>query len=239
MSEIRLTAPEEWGEDVIKVCLVGCGGTGSEVLDILSQFHLALQARGSAGLHVTAWDAASVKTSNIVRQRFWPCDIGQNKAICLINRYNMLLGTDWDAHPENLKFNSDFDLLITAVDVASARCEFADEKGWLERPWLDFGNSVDFGQAVLGTIGGKRKKPDFKNVVEHYPDLRKSKGDRKESCSTLESLLTQDVLINRAVAVAGMSMLWELLKQGWTNKNLCLVDLNKGTLKSFGFEREL
>lgn len=241
-----LTAPARWLDEAINIVLIGCGGTGSEVYDILCQQHIALKARGGEGLQVVAFDPGYVREPNIVRQRFWPCDIGQNKAICLANRYNLLLGTNWTGLPYEFPMerdksgkmilNSEFiqvgdiDIIISAVDLPSVRCQLAELDVDRSVIWLDFGNKTDFGQAIIGKIEAKQRKndrssPNHPHVIEHYPELKQIPDNPAKSCSAAETLLTQDVLINRSVACAGMNILWQLFKHGASQINGCLVDL--------------
>src|SRR5690606_34958917 len=98
----RLTAPERWTNSAISVVVIGAGGNGSEVADCLACFHVALLSLGHPhGLRVTLIDGSVVREPNVVRQRFWPCDIGQNKAVALASRYNLNLGTSWVAIPRS------------------------------------------------------------------------------------------------------------------------------------------
>jgi len=254
MTTKLLKAPKHWMSETIKIVLVGFGGTGSEVFDILSMMHLALQARGGKGLSVTAYDPSIVRTPNIVRQRFWPCDIGQYKSVCLANRYNLLLGTNWSGIPSEfpMKQTNDgkmildeesglngFDILISATDLPSARSKMSKLNLDFDAYWLDFGNGQDFGQAILGLLSKikKDKKKDIKypHVLDHYPQFHTMPDNTKKSCSVAESLLTQDVLINRSVACAGMNLLWRLIKQGETEINGCVVNLSSSKVSAIGF----
>lgn len=246
MNTKRLKAPLGWLSSPIKIVLVGCGGTGSEVFDILAMQHLALIARGGKGLDVVAYDPSLVRESNIVRQRFWPCDVGQYKSICLAHRYNMLLGTNWTGIPEEFpmlegakggfqiaedsKFDSaQIDVLISATDLPSARSKLSRLHLNKDTIWLDFGNGQDFGQAILGVIAAKTvkksKAPKYPHVLDHYPDFHRMLDNSKKSCSTAEALLTQDILINRSVACSGMNLLWQLFKNGETDLNGCIINL--------------
>lgn len=242
--DLYLEAPSEWLLRPIEVLLVGCGGTGSEVVDALAMQHLALIANGGKGINVTAFDEGLVRASNISRQRFWPCDIGQYKSICLINRYNLLLGTNWRGIPDNLDIVSDekgalyseaacrADILISAVDLPSVRSAISKLSVNDDLIWLDFGNGKDFGQAYIGVLTNSKSKrkvaKEFPTVVEHHPEIHSLPDNNQKSCSAAQSLMTQDVLINRAVATAGMGILWQLIKQGKTKINGVIVDLTKG-----------
>lgn len=97
---ISFKTPDSWLSSAPRIVVIGAGGNGSEVVDCLAQFHHALISLGHKhGLHVTIIDDSVVREPNLVRQRFWPCDLGQYKAISLANRYNLLLGMKWEGLP--------------------------------------------------------------------------------------------------------------------------------------------
>lgn len=242
-----LKAPASWMDGTpISVWVVGAGGNGGEVADALAQFHTALIALGSPGLRVAIFDDAVVREVNLVRQRFWKPDIGQNKAITLAHRYNTLLGMEWQGIPMRLeeaiaryKPSAGPDIIISAVDTASCRryigklyqsaAKKYDEEG-LRRSsledtvWLDLGNHARNGQAVLGKLNDAH----YPNVIAHYPEIALLEDDNTKSCSTAEAIASQDCLINRSVATAGMSILWDLLRHGETSKNGVVIDLASG-----------
>lgn len=227
-----LKAPDRWlGDRPVSVWVVGAGGNGGEVVDALAQFHTALLALGGAGLSVTILDDAQVREVNLVRQRFWRPDIGQYKAIALANRYNMLLGCDWVGLPHRLEpliegemINGSPDVLITAVDLASTRRWVASHRWRVAPIWLDLGNNARNGQAVIGIPGSEQ----YPTVVDHYPELHSLEDNTSKSCSTAEAIASQDCLVNRVVATAGMTLLWELLRYGETDKNGLVIDMVSG-----------
>lgn len=250
-----MEAPRSWMDgSPVSVWVIGAGGNGGEVVDALAQFHTALVALGGAGLSVVIMDDAAVREVNLVRQRFWAGDLGQNKAIALAHRYNCLLGTEWQGLPlrletalERYKPRHAPDLIISAVDLPSARrfigngmaAANADkhEKAFptymlAHTLWLDLGNRTRNGQAVLGRLLAVEAYP---NVVAHYPELADLEDDTTKSCSTAEAIATQDCLINRMVATAGMSIVWELLRHGATDKNGVVVDLASGMQMPISF----
>jgi PRTRC genetic system ThiF family protein len=228
--------PNGWLGRAVRVCVIGAGGNGSEVIDGLAAFHHALLCLGrSAGLHVTVIDDAKVREPNLVRQRFWPCDLGQFKAITLVNRYNLALGVTWEAIPSRFPSPAactaikNADLVISAVDLPSVRVAVADFEGDIryEAMWLDLGNGHRHGQAVFGALD-QRKRDSFPCVVDLYPEIRTLPDDHTKSCSAAESLQTQDCLVNRAITTAGLSVVWEVLRYGSTDKNLIVLDLTTG-----------
>ncbi len=120
----------------VTINLIGCGGTGSQLLTHLARIDHTLRAGGLGygnhpGLHVRAFDGDTVTESNIGRQNFAPSDVGQNKAVVLITRINRFYGQNWEAHPymfDQSVIAKDLhrvNIVITCVDSAKARIEIA------------------------------------------------------------------------------------------------------------------
>ncbi|ENA27509.1 PRTRC system ThiF family protein [Pseudomonas sp. HPB0071] len=150
--------PDHWRSKAPHIVVIGAGGNGSEVVDTLAAFHHALVSLGHpTGLHVTIIDDSVVREPNLVRQRFWPCDLGQNKAVSLANRYNLMLGLSWTGLPYRFPCKQTYsaiegaDLIISAVDLPSARRDISRiQYGKRLCMWLDLGNGHRHGQAVFG-----------------------------------------------------------------------------------------
>lgn len=234
--EVWYEAPDGWLSNQVNVVVIGAGGNGSEVVDCLASFHHALVSLGHPyGLHVSVIDDSVVREPNLVRQRFWPCDLGQYKAVALVNRFNLMLGLNWTALPyrfpcdETATSLSKADIIITAVDVASARRDLNGYKGYTKRHcmWLDLGNGHRHGQVVLGALN-----PSFRGryptVMEVFPEIESLADNPAKSCSAAESIGTQDCLVNRVVTTAGMTMVWDLLRYGRTAKHMLSVNLETG-----------
>ena len=89
-------------QDKVSVALIGCGGIGSTMLSCLAKLHHVLVKLDKPGLQVTVFDDDVVSESNIGRQLFSEADIGDNKAICLVNRINRCYGLSWEAIPQRI-----------------------------------------------------------------------------------------------------------------------------------------
>src|ERR1700759_800323 len=87
----------------VTINLIGSGGTGSHLLTALARMNHALTALGHAGLHLQVFDDDKVSEANLGRQLFAESELGQYKAVALINRINRFFGTNWKAVP--IKFN--------------------------------------------------------------------------------------------------------------------------------------
>lgn len=234
--------PSAWTGRAPRIVVIGAGGNGSEVVDALASFHHAMRSLGHPyGLNVTVIDDAVVREPNLVRQRFWPCDLGQYKAISLVNRYNLMLGVQWDALP--FRFPSadcnhaveNADLIITAVDLPSARRAVAahtvKQRSCM---WLDLGNEARHGQVVFGAAHPEMRQL-YPNVMDAYPEIETLEDDTKKSCSVAEAISAQDCMVNRAVTTAGMCIVWELLRHGQTDKHWITVDLASGMQNTYPF----
>jgi len=233
----------------ITVALVGCGGTGSQVLTCLARMDFALRGLGHPGFYVQAYDPDAVTESNFGRQLFSPSEIEHNKAAALITRVNRFFGLAWEAHAipyctETIEAIDPANMIVTCVDTVEARIALAelwdeDVRGGREYNegfyWLDFGNTQKTGQAVLGTwneikqpSGQPQKLP---TVLELFYDEfeRATEEDQGPSCSLAEALNRQDLFINSTLAMLGMDILWKLIRE--TRIEYHGVFLNLETMK--------
>lgn len=235
-TKAHFTAPELLNPlNPISVCLIGAGGTGSQVLTGLARMSHSLNALGHAGFQVSLWDDDSVTQANMGRQLFAECEVGLSKAAVLITRTNRFFGTGWKAveKPFTADTVQKAAIYISCVDTAAARFAIAEAlqqiKGGsshsdLPRYWMDFGNSKNTGQLILSTIGDVKQPESQKYIpVENLPFvtqeygelLRLSDRDDTPSCSLAEALEKQDLFINGTLAQLGCSLLWQMLRQGF------------------------
>lgn len=210
------------------VNLIGCGGTGSQVLTSLGRMNYALQKLGHPGLHVAAYDGDTVTDVNCGRQLFAEQEIGLNKAVVLVTKLNYFFGTTWEAIPEMYDAKSPTgNITISCVDTVDARKTIAGrlEDGCratlhdMRRSyyWLDFGNAATTGQVVLGTCGQTFQQPDGKENVGRLRDVTElfdfekiKDSDSGPSCSLAEALSRQDLFINSTLAHIGCALMWKM-----------------------------
>lgn len=230
----------------ISVCLIGAGGTGSQVLTGLSRMSHSLNALGHAGFQVSLWDDDLITETNRGRQLYAQCEVGLSKASTLITRSNRFFGTQWKAVGKTFTADSAqrAAIYISCVDTAAARFAIAEaleqHKGSSShsdtpRYWIDFGNAKDTGQVILSTIGNV-KQPESEMylpverlpfVTEEYGELlRISDTDDIPSCSLAEALEKQDLFINGTLAQLGCSLLWNLLRNGFTETRGVFLNLS-------------
>lgn len=226
----------------LKVLVVGAGGNGSKLTVGLKNLHGALRALGHPGIHLVLADGDTVGTSNLVRQSFYPSDVGLPKATVLINRINLSCGLSWEAVPRYLEApdigNARPHLLVSCVDSRKARAMV--QKG-LERHsntiyHADLGNTRDTGQVVLGcplSFYNPRKKERLRTAFELFPELTDTTllEDSAPSCSTMEALEKQDLFINDTLVTSALALLWRLLRHGEITHHGSFVDLKTGSVR--------
>lgn len=252
----NLKIPHRWLDKQISIALVGCGGTGGEMLDELFRIDSLLKALGGQGLHVTAYDPDRVTGANIGRQRFWPCDIGFNKAEVLITRVNSFGNTDWEY--EKVAFDiqehaSSFNMLITCVDKPEVRAEIGRKskehldsekdfyRGASDEPqfWLDCGNDAFRGNVILGHFYLGDAPQKIPNVYDLYPVLDTMKGNDEPSCSTVAALEKQDYGINRSVAREAANLVWQFLRHGELGHHGSYIDIKAGTVTPLAIDENV
>lgn len=238
----QLTIPHQWLGRQINVVLVGCGGSGSEMLDELYRIHSLLVALEGPGIHVTAFDPDNVSQANIGRQRFWPCDVGFPKAEVLINRVNSFGGVDWSYVNDAFDIDNNrcrFDILITCVDTPSVRAKIGaatsrdsdhDIGHGQDVFWLDCGNDSTSGNVIFGHLGEAIGQERVPNVFDLYPILAEMEDGEEPSCSTAAALAKQDYGINRSVAREAANLLWQFLRYGALDHHGSYINIKQGTV---------
>lgn len=229
----------------ITITVIGCGGTGSQIITALARIHHSLQALGHPGFMVHAYDNDIISESNIGRQMFSPADIGLNKASVCISRINRFLGLNWESHSILYDHQHQSNIIISAVDSYDARIGIhmlmmTRTKTINQQPhekmfyWIDFGNTKSTGQVIFGTID-KIKQPSSKfETVEALPvftDLYSksdvdSIDDDGPSCSIAQSLNKQDLFINSTLANIGCDLIWKLFKNGQIEFRGCFLNMS-------------
>lgn len=239
----------------VKVLLVGGGGTGSRMLEQLVCLHRAMVAKGHpGGLQVTLLDDDRVSTANVGRQAFYPTDVGSYKAITLINRANLLMGTtQWEAQVGRINTATSgicrFDLVIGCVDNRTARLAMLrslERAGGGTRYYLDLGNRKGDGQVVLGEVNSGIRKGDdltrLPHVGELFPELIDAALDKQEddtpSCSLAEALEKQSLFINPAVSLFASTLLWQLFTTGEIENQGAFVNLDNLTVMPLAIDAE-
>jgi PRTRC genetic system ThiF family protein len=216
----------------VTINLIGCGGTGSQVLNNLARIHTALRALGHPGFHVTAWDEDKITDANLGRQLFAPGDIGLHKSMVLIGRINRFYNCAWQAKPKNFKSSPEpqdhRNITISCVDNVKTRRDIGasfkarrnHESPYIPYYWMDIGNNQAKGQVIMGTvlqITQPKQTPgsikNLRNVFDFFPKMEKSEGpDSGPSCSLAEALEKQDLFINSMMAQYAGDIIWKMFR---------------------------
>jgi PRTRC genetic system ThiF family protein len=239
----------------VRVALVGCGGTGSQVLTGLARLHTAMIALGHpGGLAVTAYDPDTVSKSNVGRQLFSPADVGHSKATLLVHRLNAFFGLNWMAKPfkfeeHTFNYTNYPHIVISCVDTKHARREIAKLCGNNSvHYWLDYGNEQQTGQVILGQpkarLDQRKRKDqvmDLPCVTDLYPQIMDANEpeDDTPSCSLAESLEKQDLFINQQVATSGLQLLWQLFRNGGLDNHGAFINLASGMVTPLPVDPEV
>lgn len=209
----------------VNVDVVGCGGTGSQVMTGLARINDAMKSVGHEhGLFVRAYDPETVGTFNVGRQLFHVNDVGTGKAECLVRRLNLFHGVHWNWMKSKWSGNAHADLVIVCVDTGKSR-ESIQQMYQPNRQFiLDCGNESNFGQVILGG-GGKYPCP-----YEDHPALKTSIDDAGPSCSLAESLNRQDLFINQAIATWALHIVWQMVRYGSLDYRGVFINMKSGTV---------
>jgi PRTRC genetic system ThiF family protein len=231
----------------VRVLVVGCGGTGSAVVAGLPYLHQSLVARGHpGGLHVSVVDGDTISPTNCIRQPFSRSEIGQNKAVILVNRLNLFWGLKWEAVPVHLKpgtyisrsYTGDdlrAHIVIGCVDTRAARAAIRDAvSGWSATSyWCDQGNIADGGQFILGeplNERNRRARLRLRTAAELFPEIVDPNldDDGQPSCSAAAALERQEPFINSTLAQHALALLARLFRYGEISYHGGFINLATG-----------
>jgi PRTRC genetic system ThiF family protein len=229
----------------VTVNLIGCGGTGTQVLTGLARLSHALEALGHPGLMVRVFDPDVVTDANVGRQLFSPADVGGCKATISVSRINRYFGYEWQAFQKEfvqcgISEGGLANITISCIDTAKGRVKLAKaltkpnrslEPYMWQMYWMDFGNLQKTGQVVLGTIGDIKQPmsgaKSLPNVLKLLPQIKKIKErDQGPSCSLAQALNKQDLFINSTLANFGLNLLWKLFREGRIKHQGCYLNLD-------------
>ena len=206
----------------VSIDVIGCGGTGSQVLTGLARIHTAVLACGHKhGLFVRAYDPAKVTHANVGRQLFHIGDVDGGKAEVLIRRLNFFFQVHWNWHKSKWG-GSNADLVLVCVDTGRDRGKIQLRLNHKRQYAIDCGNEREFGQVILG---GK----EYGDLYEEFPALKTSvDDDDTPSCSLAQSVGRQDLFINQAVATHCCDIVWKMIRFGQLDYRGTYINLKSG-----------
>lgn len=239
--------PDNLLHRAIEIHVIGCGGTGSQLMPRLAQLHKCMIELGHPdGLSVTCWDDDTVSAHNCLRQNFFLPDVGHNKATVMMNRINVAHGLNWKDRPQRFtrdgQRHSSIDFIIGCVDSKAARREIdayvRDSYGTVW--WIDAGNDAVSAQVIVGQYGKKIIDDPMRLplVTELYPEIVEGEDDNAPSCSARESILKQGLATNAMAATWIYAWLAEALRHGQISWNGIFFNLETGRASSIPVSKE-
>lgn len=254
MLPIALDPPAAFAiaDGAMTIGVVGCGGTGSHLLELLAR---VLYDRTAAAERVTllAIDGDTVEPRNLHRQRFSARDLGANKVQALTARLNAAYGLKMQAVPDMATApllqhlgpgSGRLGLLVGCVDTAHARRVLAGalgRNGW--RLWIDCGNEEYSGQVVLGTTTRRRDLAGCLRLCGLatalpalplvFPDvLTDGQPQPVLDCAGAVATGRQSLFINAAIAQIAASYVAELLLEQRVTSFWTDVDIRARSMRT-------
>ena len=212
----------------VKIILLGAGGTGGYIAPHLYRIACTL----NRDIRIIVVDGDVVEEKNLIRQNFAACDIGENKAKVLAERYSGTFGITTEYHPEFIEnvgllealtetecgYYSrlpELVILIGAVDNNRSRqmCHkvFCEAKNLV---YIDSGNGEYTGQVVCGVR--RNGKTLAKPIGGLYPDILKSEDSfpTELSCADHNLSAPQSIAANLLASTSVVTLLYHILVLG-------------------------
>lgn len=231
-----------YSNECINIVIIGCGGTGSQLLPLLCQLLSNLSNRKRITL--TLADGDDFEDKNCINQKCLPDEVGMNKAEALAERlgfiYEDLTIKFVDNYIRTTKQlnsafkNYDLNILVSCVDNNSTRKMlnnyFDMAVGWKERLiYIDSGNGdIDrIGQIITGYTedGDIISKP----VASYFPEIMNDDEDlsKMQSCTRISSEHPQNIATNIMAASIVFSVLTNVLMYRKLEKGIIYFDVDK------------
>lgn len=216
----------------VTIVILGAGGTGGYVIPHL--YRIAFSSEHPCRIIIADGDV--VERKNLIRQNFAECDIGENKAEVMAERYSEVFGIETEYIPDFIedeerlyellhlqkRWNEPkpIGILIGAVDNNRSRVMCHNVFNKLDDIiYIDSGNGEYTGQVVCGVkqSGKVLSKP----VARVYPDILTDteKFPSELSCAERSISAPQSIAANMFASTAVASMLYYLLIEGELKTN--------------------
>ena len=209
------------------IVILGAGGTGGYVIPHL--YRIAFTSQHPCRIIIADGDV--VERKNLIRQNFAECDIGENKAEVMAERYSEVFGIETEYIPDFIE-NEDrlcdllnvhevysqpkpIGILIGAVDNNRSRIMCHNVFSKLnDIIYIDSGNGEYTGQVICGVKqGGKvMSKPVAKVYLDILTNVEKFPSEL--SCAERSISAPQSIAANLFASTAVASMLYYLLIEG-------------------------
>ncbi|MDP3063061.1 MAG: ThiF family adenylyltransferase, partial [Chloroflexota bacterium] len=197
--------------------VVGCGGTGGFVAEGLCRLFR------SSGARIVLVDGDRVEERNLLRQNFYPEELGRFKAQALAERlamkFRMLVEYALDPLLDPMEEQRSQrwmalspGILVGCVDNAHARATMAQwTDRWRQSWWVDVGNGESFGQVLIGNASNQSLQGVFygengicyglPKPTDQRPDLLLPPAPApRQDCAEAVEAGEQSPTINQAMA---------------------------------------
>lgn len=211
----------------VTIVIIGAGGTGGYVIPHL--YRIAFTS--GRPCRVIIADGDIVERKNLIRQNFAECDIGENKAEVMAERYSEVFGIETEYIPDFIEDEEQLcelldvrgrwnepkpiGILIGAVDNNRSRvmCHNVFQK-LDDIIYIDAGNGEYTGQVVCGVkqSGQVMSKPAARVYPEILTDVEKFPSEL--SCAERSVSTPQSIAANLFASTAVAAMLYYLLIEG-------------------------
>ncbi len=211
----------------VTIVIIGAGGTGGYVIPHL--YRIAFTS--GRPCRVIIADGDIVERKNLIRQNFAECDIGENKAEVMAERYSEVFGIETEYIPDFIESEEQLcdlldvrgrwnepkpiGILIGAVDNNRSRvmCHNVFQK-LDDIIYIDAGNGEYTGQVVCGVkqSGQVMSKPAARVYPEILTDVEKFPSEL--SCAERSVSAPQSIAANLFASTAVAAMLYYLLIEG-------------------------
>ena len=254
--------PIYFNYNLIRVYLVGCGGTGSFLVPHLCRIANFLHSTGRT-MTITLVDFDRVEQQNLWRQNFCAAELGYNKAQALAARYGTMfpklnIGVV-EHYVDRVSLNGAFPtLIIGCVDNAAARKNIEDlmvdyvslmAHGYDRVPcwWIDCGNDYTHGQVAIGnwySVEFEDYELELATCLRlplptiQYPQLLKQNQEPENvSCAEQAMLNGQSLNINSHMAIIAGEMVHQLVNSQ-LKRMRTEVDIFRGSMRSTYISQE-
>jgi PRTRC genetic system ThiF family protein len=241
-----------WPKDGRQVMVVGCGGTGSFVVDGLCRL-LAPE------ISLLLVDDDRVEERNLLRQNFCANDLGKFKSQALAERLAIKFGrrvgySTTTFTPDLIKATNNwhgglyqviYTVVVGCVDNGPARAAIARAMlPWSgKRWWIDAGNADNWGQVLIGNNETEHMEGAFNQARGicyslplpsiQQPEILAGRPQPANSCAEAVANNHQSELINQTMSVLVLEVVRRLLA-GTLSWMQIWLDLENFTMRTVG-----
>lgn len=247
---------------LVRIYVVGCGGTGSFLVPHLCRLANWFDAAGKQ-ISITLIDFDRIESKNLYRQNFCQAELGYNKAQALAVRYkamfpNLKIGAIEHQVSAISLDRSTPTVVIGCVDNAAARKSIEElmieysslmAHGFSQIPcwWIDCGNDYTHGQVAIGNwysveLDDYILEPATCTTLPlptiQYPELLLQIDENETlSCAEQALLSGQSLNLNSQMAISAGEMVHQLLNSQLKRMQV-EVDIFRGSMKSTWIAQE-